>query len=127
MLAAAARTGRDVGTYVLLMVIADETDEAAMAKWRHYNDGADTAALAELGAMILLVTDARVSTRAEVRTAMRELAHVHDDVIGCVLDNVGRARRLPPASSAAAMRRIDERANASPEPERETTSIQEGH
>jgi pyrimidine oxygenase len=28
------------------MVIADETDEAAMAKWRHYNDGADTAALA---------------------------------------------------------------------------------
>jgi len=46
MLAAAARTGRDVGTYVLLMVIADETDEAAMAKWRHYNDGADTAALA---------------------------------------------------------------------------------
>lgn len=46
MLAAAARTGRDVGTYVLFMVIADETDEAAMAKWRHYNAGADTAALA---------------------------------------------------------------------------------
>jgi pyrimidine oxygenase len=46
MLAAAARTGRDVGTYVLLMVIADETDAAAMAKWRHYNDGVDTAALA---------------------------------------------------------------------------------
>jgi pyrimidine oxygenase len=46
MLAAAARTGRDVGTYVLLMVIADETDEAAMAKWRHYNDGVDTTALA---------------------------------------------------------------------------------
>jgi len=45
-LIAAARTGRDVGTYVLLMVIADETDAAAMAKWRHYNDGVDTAALA---------------------------------------------------------------------------------
>ena len=29
---AAAQTGRDVGNYVLLMVIADETDEAAMAK-----------------------------------------------------------------------------------------------
>ena len=46
MLAAAARTKRDVGTYVLLMVIADETDDAARAKWRHYNDGVDTAALA---------------------------------------------------------------------------------
>jgi pyrimidine oxygenase len=45
MVAAAARTGRDVGTYVLLMVIADETDEAAMAKWRVYNDGVDTDAL----------------------------------------------------------------------------------
>jgi pyrimidine oxygenase len=45
MMEAAARTGRDVGNYVLLMVIADETDEAAMAKWRHYNDGADAGAL----------------------------------------------------------------------------------
>jgi pyrimidine oxygenase len=41
-----ARTGRDVGTYVLVMVIADETDEAAWAKWRHYNAGADHQALA---------------------------------------------------------------------------------
>jgi capsular exopolysaccharide synthesis family protein len=63
--------------------------------------GADTAALAELGAMILLVADARASTRAEVRTAMRELSHVHDDVIGWVLDNVGQARRLPTAYAVA--------------------------
>jgi pyrimidine oxygenase len=33
---AGQRSGRDVGTYVLMMVIADETDEAAMAKWTHY-------------------------------------------------------------------------------------------
>ena len=46
MLAAAARTGRDVGTYVLIMVIADETDEAAMAKWQHYKAGTDMDALA---------------------------------------------------------------------------------
>ncbi len=55
---------------------------------------ADTAALAELGAMILLVADARASTRAEVRDATRQLGHVRDQVIGCVLDNVGRAHRL---------------------------------
>lgn len=43
---AAAKTGRDVGAYILCMVIADETDEAAMAKWQSYRDGADVDALA---------------------------------------------------------------------------------
>jgi pyrimidine oxygenase len=46
--AAAASTGRDVGSYVLFMVIADETDERAMAKWEHYKAGADVEALAWL-------------------------------------------------------------------------------
>ena len=41
-----ARTGRTVGSYVLFMVIADETDEAAMAKWQSYKDGVDVEALA---------------------------------------------------------------------------------
>jgi pyrimidine oxygenase len=44
-----AKTGRSVGCYPLMMVIADETDEAAFAKWRHYVDGADAGALAYLG------------------------------------------------------------------------------
>jgi pyrimidine oxygenase len=43
---AAALTGRQVGTYVLQMVIAAETDEEAHAKWKLYNDGVDTTALA---------------------------------------------------------------------------------
>ena len=46
LMVAAEKTGRDVGAYVLCMVIADETDEAAMAKWKSYNDGADAGALA---------------------------------------------------------------------------------
>ncbi|MEV7000380.1 pyrimidine utilization protein A [Streptomyces sp. NPDC093982] len=46
-LAEAARgTGRDVGALSLFMVIADETDEAAQAKWQDYHDHADRAALA---------------------------------------------------------------------------------
>ncbi|MDR3538978.1 MAG: pyrimidine utilization protein A [Acetobacteraceae bacterium] len=44
--AAGAKAGRDVGTYVLMMVIADETDAAAMAKWTHYKAGMDVKALA---------------------------------------------------------------------------------
>jgi alkanesulfonate monooxygenase SsuD/methylene tetrahydromethanopterin reductase-like flavin-dependent oxidoreductase (luciferase family) len=77
MLAAAARTGPDVGTYVLLMVIADETDEAANAKWRRYNDGADTAAvrapLARLAGwpQIILSYRRRPVSKAEVGPGLR--------------------------------------------------------
>jgi pyrimidine oxygenase len=46
MLEAAAKAGRDVGTYVLFMVIAEETDEEARAKWEKYRAGADVDALA---------------------------------------------------------------------------------
>jgi pyrimidine oxygenase len=46
LVAAAAKTGRDVGAYPLFMVIADETDEAAWAKWNHYVAGTDREAIA---------------------------------------------------------------------------------
>ncbi|MFD3372920.1 MULTISPECIES: pyrimidine utilization protein A [unclassified Streptomyces] len=42
----ARTTARDVGALSLFMVIADETDEAARAKWQDYHDNADLAALA---------------------------------------------------------------------------------
>jgi len=44
----AKKTGRDVGAYMLFMVISDETDAAALAKWDSYEKGADRAALAHL-------------------------------------------------------------------------------
>ena len=47
---AKAETGRDVACYALFMVIADETDEAARAKWDLYKAGADEEAIAWLGA-----------------------------------------------------------------------------
>jgi pyrimidine oxygenase len=43
---AAEKSGRDVGAYVLFMIIADESNELAEAKWQHYRDGADVGALA---------------------------------------------------------------------------------
>lgn len=46
--AAAAKTGRDVASYILFMIIADETDEAALAKWQLYREGADQDALSWL-------------------------------------------------------------------------------
>jgi pyrimidine oxygenase len=46
LVAAAEQAGRDVGALILMMVIADETDAAAMAKWDHYKAGVDLEALA---------------------------------------------------------------------------------
>ena len=43
---ATAATGRDCGALILQMVIADETDASAMAKWGHYKAGTDIEALA---------------------------------------------------------------------------------
>jgi pyrimidine oxygenase len=48
LIEATKRTGRNVTTFALFMVIADETDEAARAKWELYKAGADTEALAWL-------------------------------------------------------------------------------
>ncbi|WDF74805.1 pyrimidine utilization protein A [Novosphingobium sp. KACC 22771] len=56
-------TGRDVQVFVLVMVIAAETDEEAMAKWKSYNDGVDLEAiawLAEQGARDKVNTDTNV-------------------------------------------------------------------
>jgi pyrimidine oxygenase len=41
-----AAGGRPIGCFALIMIIADETDAAAMAKWNLYRAGADTEALA---------------------------------------------------------------------------------
>ena len=46
---AAAKTGRDVQTFVLMMVIAASTDEEAMAKWDMYQKGVDLEAIGWLG------------------------------------------------------------------------------
>ena len=45
MLDFARRTGRDIGSYALYIIIADETDEAALARWEYYKGGADLEAI----------------------------------------------------------------------------------
>jgi len=42
---AIAKSGRDVQIFVLVMLIAADTDEAAMAKWESYNAGIDLEAI----------------------------------------------------------------------------------
>jgi succinoglycan biosynthesis transport protein ExoP len=53
--------------------------------------------------MIIIVADARRSTRTQLRLAMREVEHVRDRLAGCVLDNVGRTRYLRSNATAHSM------------------------
>ena len=46
LVAATEQSGRHCGALVLTMIIADETDDAAEAKWAHYKAGTDLEALA---------------------------------------------------------------------------------
>ena len=63
---AAKKAGRDVGALSLFMVIADETDEAAHAKWKDYHDHADLAALAYMAGET--VTDKTADDSSTART-----------------------------------------------------------
>ncbi len=62
--------------------------------------GSDIATMVEVVDMVLLVGDARRTTRAQVRAASGQLAHVGQKLIGCVLVNYGRRVRTvtPPLS-----------------------------
>jgi pyrimidine oxygenase len=65
---ARARTGRRVTCYALFMIIADETDAAALATWEHYRAGADAEAIAWLG------LQGAADTRSGGDTNVRQLA-----------------------------------------------------
>jgi capsular exopolysaccharide synthesis family protein len=54
----------------------------------------DVGPLADTAEMALVVADARRSTRTQVYTAVREADQVRAILAGCVLDNVGKPRRL---------------------------------
>ena len=68
LIEATRKTGRHVTTYVLVMVIADETDDAARAKWEHYKAGADHEAIAWLG------QQGAADTKSGADTNVRQMA-----------------------------------------------------
>ena len=72
---AARETRRDVGSYVLFMIIADETDAAAMAKWEHYQAGQDVEALSWLG--FQAGSDAAADANSTARTMMNPVSMVN--------------------------------------------------
>ncbi|KAH9889751.1 putative pyrimidine monooxygenase ruta [Xylariomycetidae sp. FL2044] len=71
---AAKETGRDVGAMVLLMCIADETDEAATAKWSKYCEGVDHEALAWVAGQTAKDTQADAASTA--RRLVSNIGHL---------------------------------------------------
>ena len=65
---ASAKTGRQVTAFALFMIIADETDAAALATWAHYKAGADAEAIAWLG------IQGAADTKSGSDTNVRQLA-----------------------------------------------------
>lgn len=96
---AAASTGRQVSSYVLFMIIADDTDEAARAKWEHYKAGADHEALA------WLTEQSQKDTRSGADTNVRQMA----DPTSAVNINMGTLV----GSYATVARMLDEVASVS--------------
>jgi pyrimidine oxygenase len=68
LVAAAEKTGRDVGAYALFMVIAEETDAEAEEKWEIYKAGKDLDALSWMGAQAAVDDKADKSSTAKSMT-----------------------------------------------------------
>lgn len=99
-----AKTGRDVGSYPLFMVIADETDEAAFAKWHHYRAGADVDALAYLG--LQASGDVTASEGSTARWMTQATSPVNFNMGTLVGSYANVARMLDEAASVAGTKGI---------------------
>jgi polysaccharide biosynthesis transport protein len=76
-------------------------------------EGSDIASMVEVADMVLLVGDARHTTRAHLRAAAEQLAHVHEKLIGGVLTNSAlRSRVVTPPLSMITGRRAHGNASA---------------
>ena len=92
-----AKTRRDVGSYPLFMVIADETDDAAFAKWEHYVAGADREALAYLG--IQASADEKAGEGSTARSMVHSTSAVNFNMGTLVGSYANVARMLDEAAA----------------------------
>lgn len=91
MLAHAEETGRDVGSYMLYMIIADETNDAAMRKWELYNEGADLDALAHL---LGKAAEDTAPTETSMASAIRRSALPINFNMGTLVGSYGQVARM---------------------------------
>ncbi len=78
LVAAAEKTGRDVGVYVLFQITMGDTDEEAQAKWQHYQEGAD------LEAIKFLIGAAEMDTSGATADKIAEMQQAFNLNIGAI-------------------------------------------
>ncbi|MCQ4158392.1 pyrimidine utilization protein A [Roseomonas sp. GC11] len=100
----AKQAGRDVGSYMLYMVIAEETDEAAWAKWEHYVAGADQGALAWLNAKTS--EDTKASDSSTARAMVRGPSPINFNMGTLVGSHASVARMLDEAAAMPGVKGI---------------------
>jgi pyrimidine oxygenase len=78
---AAQRRSRKVGAFLIMMIIADETDEAAFAKWRHYNETVDRVAIGNVFGAASADTSGQDSSTRALATDVKQAAPVPDGAV----------------------------------------------
>ena len=78
LVAAAEKTGRDVGIYVLFHITMGDTDDEGQAKWQHYQDGAD------LEAIKFLIGAAEMDTAGATADKIAEMKQAFNLNIGAI-------------------------------------------
>ena len=101
MQAAAARTGRNVASYGLFMVITGETDAEAVAKWETYKAGADLEALAWL--VEQATADKKAGSDSNVRHAIDPKSMVNLNIGLLVGSHASVARLLDEVATIPGM------------------------
>lgn len=95
---AAQRRGREVGAFLIMMIIAEETDEAAFAKWRHYNETVDRIAIGNVFGAASADTGGQDSSTRALATEVKKVAPVPEGAV-----NLNFATLVGSYSSVAAM------------------------
>jgi pyrimidine oxygenase len=96
---AAQARGRNVGALLIIMIIAEETEEAAFAKWRHYNETVDRVAIANVFGQASADTGAgRESSTRALAAEVKDAAPVPEGAV-----NLNFATLVGSFASVAAM------------------------
>ncbi|GAA2588295.1 pyrimidine utilization protein A [Dactylosporangium fulvum] len=83
--AAGVEAQRDIGVYVLVAIIAAETDEEAWARWRHIQGGVDVKALEGIGSQMSLDTVHRNQDTSSVKRALEVVEDTSSSVCGLLI------------------------------------------